>query len=134
MAAARPGRGTGFGTCLFQRTLEPERVRAEIERLRAVEPLSMAGMPPIVWESAENFLVRAPHGNQWIDLSSGIVVANVGHAHPRVLEAIRVVDRSIRFYQASSSEMFGKVQEVPQSESTSFYPRSPYGVAKVYAH
>ncbi len=52
----------------------------------------------------------------------------------RVLEAIRVVDRSIRFYQASSSEMFGKVQQVPQTEATSFYPRSPYGVAKVYAH
>ncbi len=52
----------------------------------------------------------------------------------RVLEAIRIVDRSIRFYQASSSEMFGKVLEVPQSEQTPFYPRSPYGVAKVYGH
>ena len=52
----------------------------------------------------------------------------------RVLEAIRNVDRKIKFYQASSSEMFGKVQEVPQSENTSFYPRSPYGVAKVYGH
>ncbi len=52
----------------------------------------------------------------------------------RVLEAIRVVDRSIRFYQASSSEMFGKVQETPQRETTPFYPRSPYGVAKVYGH
>ena len=52
----------------------------------------------------------------------------------RVLEAIRVVDKSIRFYQASSSEMFGKVLEVPQSEQTPFYPRSPYGVAKVYGH
>ena len=52
----------------------------------------------------------------------------------RVLEAIRAVDPSIRFYQASSSEMFGKVQETPQSEATSFYPRSPYGVAKVYGH
>ncbi|MGC9469257.1 MAG: GDP-mannose 4,6-dehydratase [Anaerolineae bacterium] len=52
----------------------------------------------------------------------------------RVLEAIRSVDPEIRFYQASSSEMFGKVQEVPQSESTPFYPRSPYGVAKVYGH
>lgn len=52
----------------------------------------------------------------------------------RVLEAIRVVDKSIRFYQASSSEMFGKVQETPQRESTPFYPRSPYGVAKVYGH
>ena len=52
----------------------------------------------------------------------------------RVLEAIRVVDRSIRFYQASSSEMFGKVRESPQHEKTPFYPRSPYGVAKVYGH
>ena len=53
----------------------------------------------------------------------------------RVLEAIRLVDpKGIRFYQASSSEMFGKVQEVPQRETTPFYPRSPYGVAKVYGH
>lgn len=52
----------------------------------------------------------------------------------RMLEAIKMVDTSIRFYQASSSEMFGKVREVPQSEKTPFYPRSPYGVAKVYGH
>ena len=52
----------------------------------------------------------------------------------RLLEAIRLVDPAVRFYQASSSEMFGKVQEVPQTERTPFYPRSPYGVAKVYAH
>ncbi len=52
----------------------------------------------------------------------------------RMLDAIRVVDPGIRFYQASSSEMFGKVQAVPQSESTPFYPRSPYGVAKLYGH
>ena len=52
----------------------------------------------------------------------------------RMLEAIRIVDPSIRFYQASSSEMFGKVVEVPQRETTPFYPRSPYGVAKVYGH
>jgi len=52
----------------------------------------------------------------------------------RVLEAIRVVDPGIRFYQASSSEMFGKVRETPQNELTAFYPRSPYGVAKVYGH
>lgn len=52
----------------------------------------------------------------------------------RMLDAIRAVDPSIRFYQASSSEMFGKVQEVPQTEKTPFYPRSPYGVAKVYGH
>jgi GDPmannose 4,6-dehydratase len=52
----------------------------------------------------------------------------------RMLEAIRAVDMPVRFYQASSSEMFGKVQEVPQRESTPFYPRSPYGVSKMYGH
>ena len=52
----------------------------------------------------------------------------------RVLDAIRIANPEIRFYQASSSEMFGKVQEVPQSETTPLYPRSPYGVAKVYGH
>jgi GDPmannose 4,6-dehydratase len=52
----------------------------------------------------------------------------------RMLEAIRMTDPSIRFYQASSSEMFGKVRQAPQDESTPFYPRSPYGVAKAYGH
>jgi GDPmannose 4,6-dehydratase len=52
----------------------------------------------------------------------------------RILEAVRVVDPKIRIYQASSSEMFGKVREVPQREATPFYPRSPYGVSKVFAH
>src|SRR5512143_3785124 len=52
----------------------------------------------------------------------------------RMLEAVRTVTPGVRFYQASSSEMFGKVQEVPQRETTPFYPRSPYGVAKVYGH
>jgi GDPmannose 4,6-dehydratase len=52
----------------------------------------------------------------------------------KILEAIRLVDKNIRFYQASSSEMFGKVREVPQTETTPFHPRSPYGVAKVYGH
>ena len=52
----------------------------------------------------------------------------------RLLEAVKQVDPKIRFYQASSSEMFGKVLEVPQTENTPFYPRSPYGVAKVYGH
>jgi GDPmannose 4,6-dehydratase len=52
----------------------------------------------------------------------------------RMLEAVRMVDPSIRFYQASSSEMFGKVRQVPQTEDTPFHPRSPYGVAKVYGH
>src|SRR5258706_12310144 len=52
----------------------------------------------------------------------------------RILEAIRIVNKKIKFYQASSSEMFGKVVEAPQKETTRFYPRSPYGVAKAYAH
>ncbi|MFG0317934.1 MAG: GDP-mannose 4,6-dehydratase, partial [Planctomycetota bacterium JB042] len=52
----------------------------------------------------------------------------------RLLEAVRVVNKDIRFYQASSSEMFGKVKETPQNEETPFHPRSPYGVAKVYGH
>lgn len=59
-------------------------------------------------------------------------ITGVGALH--FLEAIRLVDPSIRFYQASTSEMFGKVQAVPQTEDTPFYPRSPYGVAKLYAH
>jgi len=58
---------------------------------------------------------------------TGVGVANV-------LEAIRIVDPKVRFYQASTSEMFGKVQAVPQIETTAFYPRSPYGIAKLYAH
>lgn len=57
-----------------------------------------------------------------------------GIAVTRVLEAIRQVNKNIKFYQASSSEMFGKVTETPQKEDTRFYPRSPYGVAKVYGH
>jgi len=52
----------------------------------------------------------------------------------RILESIRLVDKSIKFYQASSSEMFGKVKQTPQNEETPFHPRSPYGVAKVYGH
>jgi GDPmannose 4,6-dehydratase len=64
-------------------------------------------------------------------LTTGHITA-LGAAH--MLEAIRVVNPAIRFYQASTSEMFGKVQAVPQNEDTPFYPRSPYGVAKLYAH
>ncbi len=59
-------------------------------------------------------------------------ITGLGAAY--LLEAIRTVDRNIRFYQASTSEMFGKVQAIPQTEDTPFYPRSPYGVAKLYAH
>lgn len=59
-------------------------------------------------------------------------ITGLGCVH--LLEAIRIVNPKIRFYQASTSEMFGEVQEIPQRESTPFYPRSPYGVAKLYAH
>ena len=59
-------------------------------------------------------------------------IIGIGALH--LLEAIRLIDRRTRFYQASTSEMFGKVQAVPQVEGTPFYPRSPYGVAKLYAH
>src|SRR5690606_31044124 len=59
-------------------------------------------------------------------------ITAVGALH--LLEAIRIVDPTIRFYQASTSEMFGKVHAVPQNEDTPFHPRSPYGVAKLYAH
>lgn len=59
-------------------------------------------------------------------------ITGLGAAY--LLEAIRIVDPKIRFYQASTSEMFGKVQAIPQTEDTPFYPRSPYGVAKLYAH
>jgi len=59
-------------------------------------------------------------------------ITGIGAVH--MLEAIRTINRNIRFYQASTSEMFGKVQAVPQNETTPFYPRSPYGVAKLYAH
>ena len=75
-----------------------------IERLRAAEPRSLAGMPPIVWHQAEGFLVRDAFGNQWIDLTSGIVLANAGHSHPRILDAIRMaVDRKLLATYAFSS-------------------------------
>ena len=60
------------------------------------------------------------------------MITGIGPVH--LLEAIRTVKPDTRFYQASTSEMFGKVQQIPQNESTAFYPRSPYGVAKLYAH
>lgn len=78
----------------------------EIRRLRVLEPRSMAGMPPILWDSAEGFLVRDPNGNQWIDLSSGIVVANAGHAHPELLAAIRAqLDAGLIFSYAFSTRI-----------------------------
>jgi len=70
-----------------------------------------------------------------VSFAQPITTAEITGIGPvNLLEAIRIVNPKVRFYQASTSEMFGKVQEVPQTESTPFYPRSPYGVAKLYAH
>ncbi|WP_407278721.1 GDP-mannose 4,6-dehydratase [Aromatoleum evansii] len=70
-----------------------------------------------------------------VSFEQPITTADITGIGPvNLLEAIRIVNPKIRFYQASTSEMFGKVQEIPQVESTPFYPRSPYGVAKLYAH
>jgi GDPmannose 4,6-dehydratase len=70
-----------------------------------------------------------------VSFEQPITTANItGLGALHLLEAIRIVNPKIKFYQASTSEMFGKVQEVPQTENTAFYPRSPYGVAKLFAH
>ena len=83
----------------------PESIQL-IERLRKVEPRSMFGMPPVVWHEAEGFLIRDPYGNQWIDLTSGIVMANSGHCHPRVMEAIRdQLDSRLIFSYAFPTEV-----------------------------
>jgi GDPmannose 4,6-dehydratase len=92
-----------------------------IEAVRTVEPTEFYNL------AAQSFVPESWKTALQTSEFTGLGVA-------RCLEAIRTVDPSIRFYQASSSEMFGKVCEVPQRESTPFYPRSPYGVAKVYGH
>ena len=79
-----------------------------------------------------NLAAQSFVGTSWDQVLATGDVTGLGTA--RVLEAIRCVDPEIRFYQASSSEMFGKVHEVPQRETTPLHPRSPYGVAKVYSH
>ena len=92
-----------------------------IEAVRTVEPTEFYNL------AAQSFVPESWKTALQTSEFTGLGVA-------RCLEAIRTVDPTIRFYQASSSEMFGKVCEVPQRESTPFYPRSPYGVAKVYGH
>lgn len=92
--------------------------------LRALE----AAEPEEVYNLAAQSFVQ-------VSFQQPILTGNVtGLGVARLLEAIREVNPAIRFYQASSSEMFGKVQSVPQDEKTPFYPRSPYGVAKLYGH
>ena len=77
--------------------------------------------------AAQSFVAASFKEPLHTSYASGIAVLNL-------LEAIRLSDKSIKFYQAGTSEMFGKVQAIPQNESTPFYPRSPYGVAKLYGH
>lgn len=70
-----------------------------------------------------------------VSFEQPLATANItGLGAANLLEAIRIIDPAIKYYQASTSEMFGKVQEIPQTENTPFYPRSPYGIAKLYAH
>ena len=96
-------------------------------------------------ESVINNLIRKHKPDEFYNLAAQsfvkasfdlpILTANVDAIGVlRILEAIRMYSPSTRFYQASTSEMFGKVQEIPQKESTPFYPRSPYGVSKLFAH
>src|SRR5690349_9628187 len=60
-----------------------------LERLRAHEPTSMGGQPPVIWHEGDRFYLRDPYGNQWIDFSAGVLVASMGYNHPRVVEAMR---------------------------------------------
>jgi len=81
-----------------------------IKTLRTVEPFSMQGMPPILWKEAEGFLVRDGYGNQWIDMSSGIVMANAGHSHPKIRQAIHeAVDRKLLFSYAFPADTRSKL-------------------------
>src|SRR6201984_3402476 len=95
--------------------------RSLVDALRAAKPDEIYNL------AAMSFVAVS-----WIQPTLTAEFTGVGVT--RVLEAVREVCPEARFYQASSSEMFGKVRETPQTESTPFYPRSPYGVAKVYGH
>lgn len=94
---------------------------SSIELLRQAEPVEVYNL------AAQSFV-----GVSFNQPAATAQITGVGALH--LLEAIRLVNPKIRFYQASTSEMFGKVQAIPQVEDTPFYPRSPYGVAKLYAH
>jgi GDPmannose 4,6-dehydratase len=106
-----------FELCEFDIT-DPQRARAVINTVQPNEIYNLAA------QSFVGTSFEQPYSTTQL---TGVSVLNI-------LEAIREVDSSIRFYQASTSEMFGKVQAIPQTEDTPFYPRSPYGVAKLYAH
>ncbi|HVM63091.1 MAG TPA: GDP-mannose 4,6-dehydratase [Verrucomicrobiae bacterium] len=98
-----------------------------LDQLSIIDTLDRVQPDEIYNLAAQSFVPRS-----WAEPSLTGEINALGVT--RVLEAVRHVNRKIKYYQASSSEMFGKVREVPQNELTPFYPRSPYGVAKVYAH
>ena len=99
-----------------------------LDQRSLVDTLRAAGPPDEIYNLAAMSFVAA----SWVQPTLTAEFTGVGVT--RILEAMREVCPEARFYQASSSEMFGKVREVPQNEQTPFYPRSPYGVAKVYGH
>ena len=93
----------------------------------SIRLLQQAGASEVYNLAAQSFV--------GVSFDQPITTADITGLGPlKLLEAVRIVDPKIRFYQASTSEMFGKIQAVPQTEATPFYPRSPYGVAKLYAH
>jgi len=93
----------------------------------SIRLLQMSGADEVYNLAAQSFV--------GVSFDQPLTTAEITGIGPvNLLEAIRIVNPKIKFYQASTSEMFGKVQEIPQRESTPFYPRSPYGVAKLYAH
>ncbi len=116
----------------FER-IEPFRERLHLVQADLLDPMSLITMLSEVRpQEVYNLAAQSFVPTSWAQPVLTAEFDAIGVT--RLLEAIRLVDRGIRFYQASSSEMFGKVREVPQTELTPFYPRSPYGVAKVYAH
>jgi GDPmannose 4,6-dehydratase len=127
-----------FGMVRRTSSLISERIAHLLDRVTLI-PGDMADLPSLVCTLREarptevyNLAAQSFVKTSW---SAPILTGDVtGLGVTRILEAIRLVDPTIRFYQASSSEMYGKVMEVPQTERTPFYPRSPYGVAKAYGH
>jgi len=116
----------------FQR-IEHLRDRVELHQADLLDQTSIAGvLGQVKPDEIYNLAAMSFVPTSWEQPMLTSEVTALGAT--RLLEAIRVVDHSIRFYQASSSEMFGKVRETPQSELTPFHPRSPYGVSKTYAH
>src|SRR5574341_114793 len=116
----------------FER-IQPIRDRITIVQADLLDQLSLIHMiEEIRPEEVYNLAAQSFVPTSWVQPVLTAEFDAIGVC--RLLEAIRLVDRKIRFYQASSSEMFGKVQETPQTEKTPFWPRSPYGVAKVYGH